>query len=431
MNNFNNIETFKNTLLNEKYYYTKHPSGLKIYICPKKDFNTSYAIIGTKYGSINRTFKLGDEIVETPAGIAHFLEHKLFECKEGDAFTLFSKTGATANAYTSFEKTAYLFSCSENFKESLKILMNFVQEPYFTEQGIAKERGIIEQEIKMYDDSPDWKAEINLLSSIYKNHPVRYDIAGSVESISHITTDLMNKCYEAFYRLSNMTLCLSGNFDRNDILDFLDKLIINKTHSKKVENIFPDEPNEINSEISIQKMPIINPLFSIGFKHNAKENITCEEVLKYEFILKLISLNSGDLYSKLLDKGLISTNNLMCEFFHGPYYSSSIFSGVFKNPNEVFKIIKDEVSSLSEKISNNVFERTKKCLYADIVSIFDSPSLISNQLLSVDFLGFSIFDMINTISDLSLDDVKSFMKNFSSQNTSISIINPMDNRKTV
>ena len=156
---------------------------------PKKDFNTSYAIIGTKYGSINRTFKLGDEIVETPAGIAHFLEHKLFECKEGDAFTLFSKTGASANAYTSFEKTAYLFSCSENFKESLKILMNFVQEPYFTEKGIEKERGIIEQEIKMYDDSPSWKSEINLLSSIYKNHPVRYDIAGSVESISHITTE--------------------------------------------------------------------------------------------------------------------------------------------------------------------------------------------------------------------------------------------------
>ena len=426
MNNFNNIEKFKNTLLNEQYYCIKHPSGLKIYVCQKKDFNTSYAIIGTKYGSINRTFKLGDEIVETPAGIAHFLEHKLFECKEGDAFTLFSKTGATANAYTSFEKTAYLFSCSENFKESLKILMNFVQEPYFTEQGIVKERGIIEQEIKMYDDSPDWKAEINLLSSMYKNHPVRYDIAGSVESISHITTDLMNKCYEAFYRLSNMTLCLVGNFDRDDILDFLDKLIINKTHSKKVENIFPDEPNEINSANSTQKMPIINPLFSIGFKHSAKENITCEEVLKYEFILKLISLNSGDLYSKLLDKGLISANNLSCEFFHGPHYSSSIFSGESKDPNEVFKIIKDEINTLSNKISDDLFERTKKCFYADIVSIFDSPSLISNQLLSFDFLGFSIFDMINKISDLSLDEIKSFVGNFSLQNSSISIINSME-----
>ena len=426
MNNFNNVEKFKNTLLNEEYYCVHHSSGLKIYICQKKDFNTSYAIIGTKYGSINRTFKLGNEIVETPAGIAHFLEHKLFECKEGDAFTLFSKTGASANAYTSFEKTAYLFSCSENFKESLKILMNFVQEPYFTDKGIEKERGIIEQEIKMYDDSPAWKAEINLLSSIYKNHPVRYDIAGSVESISHITTDLMNKCYEAFYRLSNMTLCIVGNIDRDDILDFLDKLIVNKTHSKNVENIFPDEPNEINSDRSVQKMPIINPIFNIGFKHKAKENITCEELLKYEFILKLISLNSGNLYSKLLDKGLISANNLICEFFHGPYYSSSLFSGESKNPSEVFKIIKDEISTLSNKISDETFERTKKCLYADAVSIFDSPSLISNQLLTFDFLGFSIFDMINKISDLSLDKIQSFIENFSLQNSSISIISPIN-----
>ena len=425
MSNFNNTEILKNDLLNEQYSVINHPSGLRIYIFQKLDFNTSYAIIGTKYGSINRTFKLGDEIVETPAGIAHFLEHKLFECKEGDAFTLFSKTGASSNAYTSFEKTAYLFSCSENFKESLKILMNFVQEPYFTEKGIQKERGIIEQEIKMYEDSPDWQSTINLLSSLYHKHPVNCDIAGSVESISNITTDLMNKCYDAFYRLSNMTLCLVGNFNRNDILEYLDKLIVNRSHDKKVESIFPDEPLDIKSHSTIKKMEVINPLFSIGFKHSANENITCEDLVKYEFIIKLISLNSGDLYSKLLDKGLISANNLDCTFFHGPYYSSSTFSGESKDPNEVFKIIQDEVSKLPSKISEDVFERTKKCLYSDIVSIFDSPSLISNQLLSFDFLGFSVFDFINNISSISIDEIKEFMKNFSLKNSSISIINPI------
>ena len=425
MSNFNNMEILKDDLLNEQYSVVKHSSGLKIYICQKQNFNTSYAIIGTKYGSVNRTFKLGDELVETPAGIAHFLEHKLFECKEGDAFTLFSKTGASANAYTSFEKTAYLFSCSENFKESLKILMNFVQEPYFTEKGIQKERGIIEQEIKMYEDSPDWQATINLLSSLYKVHPIGCDIAGSVESISHITTDLMNKCYDAFYRFSNMTLCLTGNFNKDDILDYLDKLIISKNHDKKVETIFPDEPFDIKSPTNVKQMEVINPLFSIGFKHAADENVTCEDLVKYEFIIKLISLSSGDLYSKLLDKGLVSANNLSCEFFHGPYYSSSSFSGESKDPNEVFKILKEEISELPDKISDDVFERTKRCLYSDMVSIFDSPSLISNQLLSFDFLGFSIFDFINKISSVSINEIKDFMKNFSINNSSISIINPI------
>ena len=419
------MKIFKSELLSEEYSLVNHPSGLKIYVFPKKNYNTSYAIIGTKYGSINRVFKLGGKLIETPSGIAHFLEHKLFECKEGDAFTLFSKTGASANAYTSFDKTAYLFSCSENFKESLKILMNFVQEPYFTEQGIQKERGIIEQEIKMYDDSPEWKVTINLLSAIYKNHPVRYDIAGSVESISHITTDLMNKCYEAFYRFSNMTMCLVGNFEKDDILSFLDKLIINKDHNEDVENIFPDESSHINSDYVEEKMEVINPLFSIGFKHDLKGNISCDDFIKYNLILKMMCLKSGDLYSNLLSKGLITTNSFDYEFFNGPGYSSSHFSGESENPKEILNIIKNEMHELSNKISDDLFGRAKKCFYSDTVSIFDSPSAIANQLLSFDFMGFDIFDFIERISQISIEDIVSFLKDSYYSDPVLSIVNPI------
>jgi predicted Zn-dependent peptidase len=177
----------------ERYLEIDHPSGLKIVLYPKEGYTSTYAVFGTKYGSIDRSFKKsGDEkIHEVPAGIAHFLEHKLFESEDGDAFEKYAKTGASANAYTSFDATCYLFSCTENLMESLEILMNFVQNPYFTAQTVEKEQGIIGQEIRMYDDDPQWRVMFNLLGALYHNHPVKIDIAGSVESIAEINADLL------------------------------------------------------------------------------------------------------------------------------------------------------------------------------------------------------------------------------------------------
>ena len=419
------MKRFKNELLNEEYFLVNHPSGLKIYLCPKKDYSTYYAIIGTKYGSINRTFKLGDELVETPAGIAHFLEHKLFECEDGDAFTLFSKTGARANANTSFDRTAYLFACNENFKESLKILMNFVQEPYFTEKGIQKERGIIEQEIKMYDDDPDWKVLINLLGAMYINHPIGDDIAGSVESISHITPDLMNKCYEAFYRFSNMAICLVGNFNVEDILEFLDKLIIVKEHDKSVENIFPEEPLKVESNYVEEKMEIVNPLFAIGFKYGAEVKMSIRDFVNYNLIVSMFNLKSGSLYSRLLEKNLITTNNFCCDPFVGPGYLSIQFSGESGNPKEVLNIVNDEVKSLERAVSRELFERAKKCVYYSIVSIFNSPSVIANQLMFCDFFDFDLFDFIKETSNASLEGVINFWYKKYSSEVSLSVVNPI------
>ena len=175
------------------YYEIKHPSGLQIYIYPKEENNSTYAVFGTRYGSIDTTFKTSDEsrVHHVPAGIAHYLEHKLFESEDGDAFARYAKTGASANAYTSFDVTCYLFSCTENLYESLEILLDFVQSPYFTEQTVQKEQGIIGQEIRMYDDDPQWKVMTNLLRALYHKHPVRVDIAGTVESIAEITPEYL------------------------------------------------------------------------------------------------------------------------------------------------------------------------------------------------------------------------------------------------
>ena len=213
--------------LDETYYYMKHNTGLEIYVMPK-ELSTSYAMLTAKYGSFdNRFAKKGAPMTEMPEGIAHFLEHKLFESEDGDAFTRYSETGASANAYTSFDRTCYLFSCSDRFYDNLYILLDFVTHPYFTEQTVNKEQGIIAQEIKMYDDSPYWRVLFNMLEKMYYNHPVRVDIAGTVESISKITDKLLYKCYNTFYDLSNMFVCVAGNVKSDEVIDFIDFRLIN------------------------------------------------------------------------------------------------------------------------------------------------------------------------------------------------------------
>ena len=414
------MQKFENTFLNEKYFYSKHDSGLNIYLFPKPDYKDTFAVIGTNYGSINKKFKIGSDIIESPEGIAHFLEHKLFECKDGDANELFAKTGASPNACTSFNSTRYYFSCSDQLKDSLEILLNFVQEPYFTQDGITREQGIIGQEIKMYCDDPGWQANILLLGAMYKNHFVKDDIAGSVESISKITPDLLNKCYDAFYNLSNMTLCIAGNFDVDDIYDFIDKHIIKKNQTFNVETIIPDEPIDVVSKFVSKKMDVVNPVFSLGFKHPVSgRNLDYNELICSEIILKSLTLKSGNLYNELINKGFISTNNLDYELFHGPYYKSSIFVGESQNPEEAVKIIKEHIMKyVSNGIPEQDFERARKCVYADSVSIFDKVSSIASCILDLDFSNLNIFEFINRISKVTIDDTNKYLKQFSVDNSS-------------
>ena len=213
------IKEIKSELLCEKYYKVKHSSGLSIYVYPMEGYSSTYAIFGTKYGSINNAFKVdGGEVLKVPDGIAHYLEHKLFEGEDGDAFSKYAKTGASANAFTSFDRTCYLFSCSDNFYENLDILLKFVQAPYFTPENVEKEQGITGQEIRMYDDNPGWRVMFNLLKGMYHNHPVRIDIAGTVESIAQIDDTLLYECYNTFYHPSNTVMVIVGDFEPEKVI---------------------------------------------------------------------------------------------------------------------------------------------------------------------------------------------------------------------
>ena len=220
-----------------------HESGLRVYVFPKKGFSKYYAIYGTEYGSLNRTFKPQNEdnMITVPDGIAHYLEHKMFEDENGvDAFERFAETGASANAYTSFDLTAYLFSCTDRFYENLDILLDFVNHPHFTKENVAKEQGIIGQEIKMYDDDPEWRAFFNTLPALFKNNPVKIDIAGTVESISHITPEILYQCYNTFYNPANMRLILVGDVDIDEAMKYVDKHLANKPNLGEIERMFVD-----------------------------------------------------------------------------------------------------------------------------------------------------------------------------------------------
>src|SRR5699024_802372 len=208
--------------IEETVYSEKLANGLTVFLHPKKAMSKSYAIFSTDYGSIDQNFvPLGEtEEVSVPMGVAHFLEHKLFEKEDHDVFADFGKQGASPNAFTSFTETAYLFSCTNNVKQNVETLIDFVQDPYFSEASVEKEKGIIGQEIKMYDDDPDWQSLMGTIKSLFREHPVKYDIAGTIESIKEITKDDLYTCYHTFYHPENMTFFLTGNFDPDEMMRF-------------------------------------------------------------------------------------------------------------------------------------------------------------------------------------------------------------------
>ena len=238
-----NKQVIRSELLGEQYTLVHHDSGLDILMWKKEGFSTVEALFGTKYGSINNCFKTDDTdgFIQVPDGIAHYLEHKLFESDDNsNVFELYARTGAAANAFTANDITAYQFSCTDNYEQSLEILLDFVQSPYFTKENVEKEQGIIAQEIKMGDDSPTRKCFKNLLKALYVNNPVRIDVAGTVESIAKITPELLYTCYNAFYNLHNMTLSIAGNIDEQTVLDICDKKL-KPSRDIHLETRFPDE----------------------------------------------------------------------------------------------------------------------------------------------------------------------------------------------
>lgn len=428
-----NIKEYYNDTLGETMISAVHSSGLKIYVFPKKGFSKYYAIYGTDYGSTDREFVVPGDTEKTvvPDGIAHYLEHKMFEQPDGtNAFDSFALTGASSNAFTSFDLTAYLFSCTDKFYENLDILLDFVNKPYFTDENVQKEQGIIGQEIKMYDDDPGWRVFFNALSAMFKNNPVKIDIAGTTQSIAKIDKDVLYKCYNTFYNPNNMTLVLVGDIDIEKVFECVDKNIDSSRSLSRIERPEVIEPREREKEFSAQKLMVSQPLFQVGFKETAPYT-TGDELLKRELatdiIIESLFGRSSDFYMELYKEGLIDAG------FGGETelekrYGFTLIGGESKDPEEVYRRIKAEIKKAQKSgIDNEKIERAKKIEKAAAVKLFNSVEGMGNSFIRLLMKGINPLNYADTVNSITKADVDERLNShFDTSNCVLSTILPMD-----
>lgn len=424
------IEEIKSLRLNESYYKIKHPSGLTVLLYPMSGFSSAYALYGTRYGSIDTTFRsnANEEFVTVPEGIAHFLEHKLFENEDGaDAFELFAKTGASANAFTSFDRTCYLFSCSDHFEEALGILLNFVQSPYFTEKTVQKEQGIIGQEIKMLQDRPGWRALFNLLKALYVNHPVKVDIGGTVESIAKIDADLLYRCYRTFYNANNMVLAIAGNFDYKKALEIVDRCVKPADISIKADSKMPEESSEVVQKKIEDRLEVSMPLFNIGYKEKPLSGkVLVKALAELEILTEIITGEGSRFYREAYDNHLIGAT-FSSEIFTGPDYFAILFDGESRQPMEVYKALNQAIKGFKKNgILPDEFNVAKRAVYGRYVRGFNNVENIAYSLITTYFQNVDLYDMIETVAAVTFDDVtKRLAGTMEEERSAISIVNPI------
>ena len=251
--------------IGESVYQETLPNGLRIYVIPKPGYSKKYAFFATRYGGMDTRFQLDGQWLDTPAGIAHYLEHKMFDTKEGNALQELAKIGAEPNACTANAMTGYYFDSTDHFEENLEILLSFVSIPYFTEESVSKEQGIIGQEIRMIEDNPDWQIYTRMLQCLYSKSPARTSIAGTVESISHITAETLYDCHKAFYTPSNMVLTVVGDVDPIHVVD-LARRILPREGGPVIPRDYGDEPKTVAEKETSCVMEVSCPQFLAGFK---------------------------------------------------------------------------------------------------------------------------------------------------------------------
>ncbi|MGG5738433.1 MULTISPECIES: EF-P 5-aminopentanol modification-associated protein YfmH [Bacillus cereus group] len=403
--------------LKETLYYEKLPNGLDVYILPKQGFNKTFATFTTKYGSVDNTFvPLGkEEMTRVPDGIAHFLEHKLFEKEDHDAFQLFSKQGASANAFTSFTRTAYLFSCTSNVERNLNTLLNFVQEPYFSEKTVEKEKGIIGQEIQMYQDNPDWRLYFGLIDSLFVKHPIKIDIAGTIESISKITKDLLYECYETFYHPSNMLLFVVGAIDPEKTMDLVRENQEKKDYENQPEIVrsFEEEPEEVNEKKKIILMPVQTPKCLVGIKATnlqEKGKALLKQEIALTLLLDYLFGKSSVHYEALYNEALID-DSFSYDYTEENNFGFAMVGGDTKQPDELEERLKGILLNTNyDQLDEAALERVKKKKIGGFLRSLNSPEYIANQFTRYAFNESSLFDALTVLEGLTVQDLQEVAK---------------------
>lgn len=409
--------------LNETIYEYVHTSGVRVFMVPKKGFLKSSAYFATHFGSIDYNFvPIGEKEFKTvPDGVAHFLEHKVFEQPDNsNVFDMFSKYGANANAYTSFDMTTYYFWCTENFKENLKILVDFVQKPYFTKENVEKEQGIIGQEIRMYDDDPNWKCYFNMLGCLYNAFPVKKDIAGTVESISEITPEILYICYNTFYHPSNMTLCLVGDFEPQDMKNYLENILSKKENAAEIKRKYEYEPTKVANSYISQKMSVSAPIYTIGFKDAANNKEKEHRRAALKIAMQLFLGKSSPLYAKLYNNGKITPS------FGFDYTGEKEFAFVEISDESPFgKEVAEQIISEAKKfsVSEKDFERVKRKVFGKGLSIFDAPDEYAGALSRYTVKGLDLYKLFEEYDNVTSYEAEEIVKTcFTEENMALSEI---------
>lgn len=414
----------------EVLYQYEHSSGLKAFVIPKKGYSKKYATFATHYGSIDNEFVIpGDQQpTRVPDGIAHFLEHKLFEQKDGSVMDKFSQLGSNPNAYTSFNQTVYLFSCTDRFDENFRLLLNYVQNPYITEESVEKEKGIIGQEIMMYQDDPGWRAFFNLLGCFYSKLPVRTDIAGSIESIGKIDRDTLYKCYNTFYHPSNMIIVVVGDVEPQSVFGMVEELLEKKDMRPEIVRISPDEPKNINKSYAEKNMSVSMPIFQMGYRDNSigkgKELLMRETAVK--LLLDSLIGRSSELYEKLYNDGLLNAT-FDTDYVIENAYAFSVLGGESKDPAQVRERFCEAVRKAKKSgIGRETYDRIIKAMTGRYMRQFNSVERISHSFISVHFKGVSMFDYLDVYDKISFEYVNEvFREHFDEDNMAMSVIKPI------
>ncbi len=426
------FEKQESKILQETLYTAEHESGLKIAIMPKKGYSKSYAIFGTHFGSVDNLFIPPNktEKVKVPDGIAHFLEHKLFEQPdESNVFESYARHGANANAYTSFHVTAYLFESTQDVKENLGILLDFVQKPYFTDENVAKEQGIIGQEIGMYDDDPDWQLMMGFLQGMFHNHPVNVDIAGSVETISHITKETLYECYNTFYHLSNMCLFIIGDVDPDALSDYIDEHLYQKAKAEgEIQRFYGEEPLTVKEKEVEKCLDVSIPMFMLGFKdpdcgYDGKKLL--KKDLELSIICELLFGKTSAVYNKLYDEGYI-LGGMDAETACETSYGYVALSGESKDPKAVRSIIFEALEKAQEEgLCQEDVDRICRAMTGRYIKQFNNLNSVAHQYMSQVFNQISLFDFMDVMQEITLADLNNRLRSyFDSERSVLSIVKP-------
>ncbi len=423
----------ENKWLGERLYRYQVYPGMEVFVLPKPGYNKKYAIFSTRFGSIDNRYRLEgtEEIQQLPDGVAHFLEHKLFEDERGNAFDRFAELGASANAYTSFTNTTYLFSCTSNFEENLELLLDFVQEPYFTAETVQKEQGIIGQEIQMYEDHPQWKIFKNLLGALYSEHPVRHDIAGSRESIALITPDLLYRCYRTYYHPSNMAVFVVGDLEPKKVAEQVQANLNRRSYQPlgQIQRFYPAEPGAINQpRVSVELM-VSEPIIYIGFKDPGVEKMQGDQLLKreitMELLLEIIFGQSEPLFNRLYQEGLID-DQFEAGYTAEQTYGYALIGGETRDPEQLYRRVLEGINAVRrEGISEEQFERHRRNLQGSFIRQFNSLEFIANNFLSYRFKGSDFFDFPEQLEQITLEEITGALnENLAEGYHAVSIIYP-------